>query len=73
MIQTANDIFVLHTAHTTYAFRKLPTGQLEHLYYGRKIHVCEPLDENAVAPLIEKIPFSRATAVSTTGNMTPIR
>ena len=34
MIQTANDIFVLHTAHTTYAFRKLPTGQLEHLYYG---------------------------------------
>ena len=39
MIQTANDIFVLHTEHTTYAFRKLPTGQLEHLYYGRKIHV----------------------------------
>ena len=38
MIQTANDIFVLHTEHTTYAFRKLPTGQLEHLYYGRKIH-----------------------------------
>ena len=57
MIQTANDIFVLHTAHTTYAFRKLPTGQLEHLYYGRKIHVCEPLDENAVAPLIEKHTF----------------
>ena len=57
MIQTANDIFVLHTEHTTYAFRKLPTGQLEHLYYGRKIHVCEPLDENAVAPLIEKHTF----------------
>ena len=57
MIQTANDIFVLHTAQTTYAFRKLPTGQLEHLYYGRKIHVCEPLDENAVALLIEKHTF----------------
>ena len=57
MIQTANDIFVLHTAQTTYAFRKLPTGQLEHLYFGRKIHVCEPLDENAVAPLIEKHTF----------------
>lgn len=57
MIQTANDIFVLHTAHTTYAFRKLPTGQLEHLYYGRKIYVREPLDENAVAPLIEKHTF----------------
>ena len=36
MIQTANDIFVLHTAHTTYAFRKLPTGQLEHLYMEEK-------------------------------------
>ena len=45
MIQTANDIFVLHTAHTTYAFRKLPTGQLEHLYYGRKIHAKSPPPE----------------------------
>ena len=41
MIQTANDIFVLHTAHTTYAFRKLPTGQLEHLYLSL-IHISEP-------------------------------
>ena len=29
MIQTANDIFVLHTAHTTYAFRVMESGQLE--------------------------------------------
>ena len=57
MIQISNEIFVLHTANTTYAFRKLPTGQLEHLYYGRKIHVREPLDENAITPLIEKHTF----------------
>ena len=36
MIQTANDIFVLHTAHTTYAFRKLPTGQLEQFILWKK-------------------------------------
>ena len=57
MIQISNEIFVLHTANTTYAFRKLSTGQLEHLYYGRKIHVREPLDENAITPLIEKHTF----------------
>ena len=51
MIQISNEIFVLHTANTTYAFRKLSTGQLEHLYYGRKIHVREPLDENAPGTL----------------------
>ena len=29
--------FVLDTEHTTYAFRVLPTGQLEQLYYGARI------------------------------------
>ena len=32
-------LFIMDTAHTTYAFQVLPTGQLEHLHYGRKIHV----------------------------------
>jgi alpha-galactosidase len=31
--------FILDTTHTTYAFRVLPTGQLEHLYYGRRLHL----------------------------------
>lgn len=31
--------FILHTAHTTYCFRACPSGQLEHLYYGRRIEV----------------------------------
>ena len=39
MIQTANDIFVLHTAHTTYAFRKLPTGQLS-IYIMEEKSMC---------------------------------
>ncbi|MBR1797617.1 MAG: alpha-galactosidase [Clostridiales bacterium] len=31
--------FVLNTDKTTYAFRVMPSGHLEHLYYGRKIHM----------------------------------
>ena len=31
--------FVLETVNTTYAFALLPTGQLQHLYYGRRITI----------------------------------
>lgn len=37
MITCENKHFVLGTKNTTYAFWVLPTGQLEHLYYGKKI------------------------------------
>ena len=38
MITSKDDkLFVLDTNKTTYAFRVMPTGHLEHLYYGRKI------------------------------------
>lgn len=37
MITAENNIFTLNTAHTTYLFRVAETGQLEHLYYGRKM------------------------------------
>ncbi len=39
MILEYRNTFVLETAHTTYCFCVMPTGHLEHLYYGRKIHV----------------------------------
>ncbi|MBR1853462.1 MAG: alpha-galactosidase [Lachnospiraceae bacterium] len=39
MIEIIEDkVFFLHTPHTSYVFRVLPTGQLEHLYYGRRLH-----------------------------------
>lgn len=57
MIQASNKIFALHTQHTTYAFAALETGQLEHLYYGRRITLKEPLEESAIAPLREKHAF----------------
>ncbi len=39
MIRKNDNVFELHTRHSTYAFQVLPTGHLEHLYYGRKIKV----------------------------------
>ena len=51
MIRRIDDSFVLDTAHTTYAFSVLPTGQLEHLYYGKKIHFSkEMLSEKHAFP-----------------------
>lgn len=37
MIKADGNIFFLNTKNTTYAFRVLETGQLEHLYYGASI------------------------------------
>ena len=48
MIQIIEDkAFLLHTPYTSYIFRILETGQLEHLYYGRRLHF-PTKKENAV-------------------------
>ena len=39
MIRKLDDIFVLDTRKTTYCFKVLKTGHLEHLYYGDLISV----------------------------------
>ena len=39
MIRRLGNVFVLDTPNTTYAFRVIPSGQLEHLYYGEKINI----------------------------------
>lgn len=39
MIQYKDTVFELQTEHTSYLFGILPTGQLEQLYFGRKIRV----------------------------------
>ncbi|MCM1253320.1 MAG: alpha-galactosidase [Clostridium sp.] len=54
MIQKLGQFFILQTKHTSYCFRVMPTGHLEHLYYGRKISV--PGEECAEA-LVEKHAF----------------
>lgn len=39
MIRQLGNLFVLDTKTTTYAFQMLPSGHLEHLYYGNKINL----------------------------------
>ncbi|MDE7258140.1 MAG: alpha-galactosidase, partial [Lachnospiraceae bacterium] len=54
MIREYNQNYVLETDNTTYCFRVLPTGHLEHLYYGRKITLTDDEDMKA---LVEKHTF----------------
>ena len=56
-----NPGFVLDTEHTTYAFRVLPTGHLEHLHYGRRIHADTV---EALEPLTEKRAFEPGNSIS---------
>lgn len=52
--------FILDTERTTYAFRILPTGQPEHLYYGRHIDVASAEELDA---LTEKHAFAPGNTV----------
>lgn len=58
MIKADNNVFVLNTKNTSYAFRVMETGQLEHMYYGRLIHTDEP------SVLVEKHAFAPGNTVS---------
>lgn len=64
MIQNNNQIFVLQTKKTTYAFWVMPSGQLEHLYYGKKIRVAEPVTAESVIALVEKHEFQPGNCIS---------
>lgn len=54
MIRREDSYFILDTAHTTYCFRVLETGHLEHLYYGRRLTLPEGIEalteKHAFAP-----------------------
>ncbi|MBR0131018.1 MAG: alpha-galactosidase, partial [Firmicutes bacterium] len=76
MIQNIGNIaFILSTPKTAYAFALLPTGQLEHLYYGAPLQLGGPsgfIDEAsaegsrllaALEPLREKHAFGPGTSV----------
>ncbi len=67
MIRVVDHIFALSTENTTYMFQLLPTGQLEHLYYGKSLGKIDALSDeemrNDAEALAEKIEFPA-------GNMT---
>lgn len=62
MIQKNENSFVLHTRKTSYCFRVLETGHLEHLYYGKRLTFMTDeegkLAERALEPLAEKHVFA---------------
>lgn len=60
MIQVWNKTFVFDTKNTTYCFRVLETGQLEHLYYGRTLVITE---EEDTASIVEKHAFAPGNTV----------
>lgn len=49
MIREVQGNFILETEHTSYLFRVLENGQLEHLYYGTKIVEPEEAMESALS------------------------
>ena len=51
MINTADNIFSLHTAGTSYIFRVTPSDHLEHLYYGPRL---DPVTPAAAGALVQK-------------------
>lgn len=59
MIRKENDAFILETKDTTYCFRIMPSGHLEHVYYGRTINLSYGLDA-----LSQKTAFNGATLIS---------
>lgn len=59
MIIRIKDLFVLETKNTTYCFRIMPSGHLEHLYYGRRIKT-----DGGYGPLIEKHRFLDGNALA---------
>ncbi len=57
MIRQIDNVFVLDTKNTTYAFAVLETGYLEHLYYGPKIRICDGDDSVLAGALFERHEF----------------
>lgn len=57
MIRVQQDVFILDTNYTTYCFRILESGHLEHIYYGRKLHI-------QAQAMTEKRVFSPGNAIT---------
>lgn len=48
MIRQSGELFVLHTRNTTYCFRIMETGHLQHIYYGSGITVKDEKEAEAL-------------------------
>jgi alpha-galactosidase len=69
MIKVLGSAFLLSTNNTSYAMRVLPTGQLEHLYYGQRIEADKEedllvLSEKHAFPLGNQIAYDEESSYS---------
>jgi len=70
MITLSGDYIVLETRGTTYAMKVLPSGHIEHLYYGRRLNtggnpsVLEALSEKHAFPIGNAATVSEESALS---------
>ncbi len=55
MIRKISEYFILDTKNTSYIFRVMKSGQLEHLYYGKKMHIKDASD---LGCLVERRSFA---------------
>ncbi|MCM1043913.1 MAG: alpha-galactosidase [Candidatus Gastranaerophilales bacterium] len=65
MIRQISNYYILHTEHTTYCFRVLDTGHLEHLYYGRRLRLPQggkPETDDAALSWLEALSEKHAYA-----------
>ena len=60
MIKKQNNGFILTTKQTAYVFQVLPTGHLEHLYYGKKIEISHA----GIEALSEKNEFLKGNIIA---------
>ena len=61
LIKKTDSVFELYTDNTVYIFQVLKTGQLENLYYGKKIKVLnvEPLREKRGSAYCDSVIYSK--------------
>lgn len=59
MITRDKDTFIINTKNTTYIFRLLPSGHLEHMYYGSRIRLGAGYE-----PMTDKVEFVSGSAIT---------
>ena len=66
MIRNCSGFFILDAGESTYAFHVLPTGQLEHLYYGSRLSLAgtraerEFLREQGAPPSCDMLRYGKS-------------
>ena len=69
MIRQLGNLFVLDTNRTTYAFQILPSGHLEHLYYGERISIDSEAEAAVLAEKRLSLPGNTVLLFETPGGI----